>query len=678
MHFAVHFPKHLRLWATIISIGVTGTPGHSGPDLSNTILILEERFEQGLNRYDGVKGLWSTLPRNGRLMTNAAEAVFLDHGVLEGDADDALPVLHAPKKDGLHLRSARLPAVTQEAVRDYMHRTGQGKQAQRVRYASAEITTSQTWAQTYGYFEIVARFPRGKGRWPAFWLTHAGLGWPPEIDVVEAYGAGLDQPTPKDNTFNTAVFFDARDRNMEETHEVNITNPFAKQLENAVPKSKERGNTTVYNFWRLVDAQGEFKANIYDDFHTYAVMWSPESIVFYFGKDRDSLREVYRTPTPDDVHDPMFLIANDQFTARGGFWSPRPNAIDRVLDPQNAFVVQSVVVRALSPETKISLADGASAFDHRSTEVFDTQGDDYIAPGDGFDVVHLTDGRDKIGLTRSRFNKVISGFGPDDIVTLEGYPFASSASAMKRLTQVGPDVWLPTGADPGDPHTVIFKETTVEAFSPHQFDVKWPVPLDHWRVNALKPSAALSDTDDDGVLNSDGPEAWYTDDGAPVRMVGTAGSDRYFVTHPETVIDEPVDGGVDEIISRIDMVVPANIERAIAQAQGITLTARPEGSRLETTVKNVTLEGSVGNDLFVLPQDLANVRVSIDLPSAQDQLRGFGPNHSLLFSDALNATRADWRFRDVPEGTQIIFSDEDSLLVEGIGQQALRQMIGLS
>jgi hypothetical protein len=72
------------------------------------------------------------------------------------------------------------------------------------------------------------------------------------------------------------------------------------------------------------------------------------------------------------------------------------------------------------------------------------------------------------------------------------------------------------------------------------------------------------------------------------------------------------------------------------------------------------------------------VRVSIDLPSAQDQLRGFGPNHSLLFSDALNATRADWRFRDVPEGTQIIFSDEDSLLVEGIGQEALRQLIGLS
>jgi hypothetical protein len=43
----------------------------------------------------------------------------------------------------------------------------------------------------YGYFEVMARLPKGKYRWPAFWLT-AEDSWPPEIDIMEGYSEKND------------------------------------------------------------------------------------------------------------------------------------------------------------------------------------------------------------------------------------------------------------------------------------------------------------------------------------------------------------------------------------------------------------------------------------------------------------------------------------------------------
>ena len=40
---------------------------------------------------------------------------------------------------------------------------------------------------TYGYLEIRARYPLGKGTWPAFWMLRSG--WPPEFDVAEYFGS---------------------------------------------------------------------------------------------------------------------------------------------------------------------------------------------------------------------------------------------------------------------------------------------------------------------------------------------------------------------------------------------------------------------------------------------------------------------------------------------------------
>jgi beta-glucanase (GH16 family) len=53
---------------------------------------------------------------------------------------------------------------------------------------SGMVTTYPSLQFTYGYVQIVARIPAGPGLWPGLWLGAANLKWPPEIDMLEAWG----------------------------------------------------------------------------------------------------------------------------------------------------------------------------------------------------------------------------------------------------------------------------------------------------------------------------------------------------------------------------------------------------------------------------------------------------------------------------------------------------------
>ncbi|MCC6445045.1 MAG: glycoside hydrolase family 16 protein [Armatimonadetes bacterium] len=141
-------------------------------------------------------------------------------------------------------------------------------------YTSGIVTTFSKFAQKYGWYEIRARFPKGKGYWPAFWLLPDTKAWPPEIDVLEILG-----------------------------HEPEIV--------------------YMTGHWRDEQRQhqafgGNFKGpDFTKDFHTFAVDWQPGLVVWYVdGVER--FRSEKGVPS-----EPMYLLVN---LAVGGSWPGNPGA----------------------------------------------------------------------------------------------------------------------------------------------------------------------------------------------------------------------------------------------------------------------------------------------------------------------------------------------------------------
>jgi beta-glucanase (GH16 family) len=62
---------------------------------------------------------------------------------------------------------------------------------------SGMATTYPGFKFKYGYVQVIARIPPGAGLWPAMWLAASNLHWPPEIDLLEHWGA----PTSKSGVY---------------------------------------------------------------------------------------------------------------------------------------------------------------------------------------------------------------------------------------------------------------------------------------------------------------------------------------------------------------------------------------------------------------------------------------------------------------------------------------------
>lgn len=164
-------------------------------------------------------------------------------------------------------------SVVQAAVRA-LSPDKAGSALKDIGYGSGWVKTRGRFAQLYGYFEIRARVPEGKGLWPAFWLLPADGSWPPEIDVMEILG-----------------------------HDV----------------------TTVYQTLHSSAAPTQGApvkvAPSADGFHRYGALWSAQTVDFYVDGAK-----VGSVPTPGDMHKPMYLVAN---LAVGGSWPGYPDATTR-------------------------------------------------------------------------------------------------------------------------------------------------------------------------------------------------------------------------------------------------------------------------------------------------------------------------------------------------------------
>ena len=86
-------------------------------------------------------------------------------------------------RDGVLRITAR-----QEALRSAPDYGGQ-------RYTSARLLTRGRADWTYGFFEVRARMPCGKGTWPAIWMLNSKGTWPDdgELDIMEHRGSHPEQ-----------------------------------------------------------------------------------------------------------------------------------------------------------------------------------------------------------------------------------------------------------------------------------------------------------------------------------------------------------------------------------------------------------------------------------------------------------------------------------------------------
>lgn len=140
-------------------------------------------------------------------------------------------------------------------------------------YYSGVITTRFSFAQRFGYFEVEARLPVGKGLWPAFWLLPVKGGWPAggEIDVFEGLGEA--------HTIYCTVI-----GGQGVTHQAKVALPF--------------------------DVGGGF--------HRYGVLWGAQEIRWFVDR-----RQVASAPTPPALRDgEMYMLAN---LAVGGAWGGQPD-----------------------------------------------------------------------------------------------------------------------------------------------------------------------------------------------------------------------------------------------------------------------------------------------------------------------------------------------------------------
>jgi len=146
-------------------------------------------------------------------------------------------------------------------------------------YLSGALTTYNKFKMRYGYVEMRAKLPKGKGLWSAFWLLHQnGNDKRPEIDVVEYIG---HKPTKAYNTYH------------------------------------------YYDNWKLRSTP-TFEAagpDYSQDFHTYGMKWEPGKITWYVdGKERNS------HSNGNVSWEDMYLLVN---LAVGGWWPGDPDGNTR-------------------------------------------------------------------------------------------------------------------------------------------------------------------------------------------------------------------------------------------------------------------------------------------------------------------------------------------------------------
>ena len=107
-------------------------------------------------------------------------------------------------------------------------------------YLSGQLTTAHKFTQRYGYYELRAKLPPGKGLWSRFWFLTDDGAWPGEYDCFEVLGR--ENPSPVHQTTHF--------RNTNTSHGI---------------------DGFTYAGTNATDG----------NFHTYGFLWEPKTVTWY-------------------------------------------------------------------------------------------------------------------------------------------------------------------------------------------------------------------------------------------------------------------------------------------------------------------------------------------------------------------------------------------------------------
>ena len=155
--------------------------------------------------------------------------------------------------DGKLVITARRQRFSGSALPEAQRKTASDPRAQATReFTSARLTTRGKAAWRYGKIEVRAQLPQGQGTWPAIWMlpekdTYGPWAASGEIDILEAVNLGVPCKTCKggreDTILGTLHFGEKWPKNVHSGDEVHAP-------------------------------------EVLEGFHTYAVEWEPDRIVW--------------------------------------------------------------------------------------------------------------------------------------------------------------------------------------------------------------------------------------------------------------------------------------------------------------------------------------------------------------------------------------------------------------
>ncbi|HEX5683210.1 MAG TPA: glycoside hydrolase family 16 protein [Ideonella sp.] len=224
----------------------------------------------GANKLCKIK---STTTSDGPYGQNPDDYVLSFHDEFDGDKLDAAVWNEAIWYDTPN--PTKNFAVENGSLKIWPQRDANGQ------FFNRTIDTDGKFYQTYGYFEIDAKLPVGKGTWPGFWIFNHIGDRRPEMDIMEAYAGGAP--------------------------------PWGFEVD-GIPHPQAYAPTVWlgdYEGHLIGTRQFDTHMDLSADFHKYGVKWEPNRQTYYFDGQPVMTLDVA-------MGDPMYVLLDLWFGSASG------------------------------------------------------------------------------------------------------------------------------------------------------------------------------------------------------------------------------------------------------------------------------------------------------------------------------------------------------------------------